>query len=424
MCETRICRQQIIVAIITGGRWIVIAALILCCTSTSFAQATVWEKLGPFKETPSGVQPVVVYDMVINDNGPVVVAGEDVVYRWDEEGAIWTATEVSTANSGVVISTHENEIITGLLRKSTDGGISWQPVYAVGITGRILSMTSVPATGDLFAGVTTYGVFRSIDRGHSWKSLGLERARTEVVIAAPDGSIYAGGGFSGGVFRSENRGNEWYYIGLAAHDVLSLATAPGGSIYAGTKNEGVFGLSEETGQWRDLGLAGLDINDILPDGTERLYAATSQGVYVSIDEGSTWHHLVDEVFGATPTYKLAFGGNEQLYAATARGLLRGTIPVNVSNEREVAPMAVSLAPNYPNPFNPTTTISFELSAPTVIRLAIFDLLGREVHVIAEGLHPAGSYSRRWDATGFPSGAYLYTLEGKSFSHTRKLILMR
>ena len=71
------------------------------------------------------------------------------------------------------------------------------------------------------------------------------------------------------------------------------------------------------------------------------------------------------------------------------------------------PREFALEQNYPNPFNPTTTISFDLRQSSSITLRVYDMLGREVAVLASGDFPAGHFEAMWDATGFSSGVYVY-----------------
>lgn len=84
----------------------------------------------------------------------------------------------------------------------------------------------------------------------------------------------------------------------------------------------------------------------------------------------------------------------------------------------------SLAQNYPNPFNPATTIEFELGRPDRVRLRVFDVLGREIATLAEGPMEAGRHRVRFDASGLPSGVYLYRLETPGATATGSMVLAR
>jgi hypothetical protein len=93
------------------------------------------------------------------------------------------------------------------------------------------------------------------------------------------------------------------------------------------------------------------------------------------------------------------------------------------------PREFRLEQNYPNPFNPSTTIRFSLPRPGHVQLAIFDLLGREVAVLAEGKQSAGSHEVRWEGVDArhapaPSGVYVYRLEALPFHASGKLMLLR
>jgi len=98
---------------------------------------------------------------------------------------------------------------------------------------------------------------------------------------------------------------------------------------------------------------------------------------------------------------------------------------NVADEDPtVLPETTILSPNYPNPFNPSTTISYSLPSSGPVRLAVHDMLGREVAVLVDGMTPAGTHQVRFDASSLTSGLYLYTLETPSDRHTRSMLLIK
>jgi len=85
--------------------------------------------------------------------------------------------------------------------------------------------------------------------------------------------------------------------------------------------------------------------------------------------------------------------------------------------------------NYPNPFNPVTTISYIVGAhhdvPVLVDLSIYNLLGQKVATLVSERQPAGKYEVQWDASGMASGVYLYKLQtDNGFSQSRKLVLLR
>lgn len=91
------------------------------------------------------------------------------------------------------------------------------------------------------------------------------------------------------------------------------------------------------------------------------------------------------------------------------------------------PSGTHLAQNYPNPFNPSTVIGFRVSGAdggTPVRLAVYDVLGREVAVLVDGVMPAGAHQVAFDAGNLSSGIYLYRLETGGRTHTRRMILLK
>ncbi|MEZ4699840.1 MAG: S8 family serine peptidase [Rhodothermales bacterium] len=88
------------------------------------------------------------------------------------------------------------------------------------------------------------------------------------------------------------------------------------------------------------------------------------------------------------------------------------------------PTEFALDQNYPNPFNPTTAIVFGLPEQANTRLAVYDLLGREVAVLVDGSLPAGRHEVQFRADNLPSGAYFYKIEAGSFQQIRQMLLMK
>ena len=93
------------------------------------------------------------------------------------------------------------------------------------------------------------------------------------------------------------------------------------------------------------------------------------------------------------------------------------------------PLAFSLKQCYPNPFNPKTTIEFDLPNPARVSLKVYDLLGKEVAVLAENRdYEAGTYTLQFDASAYASGVYFYRLAASSRENTYqkvlKMILLR
>jgi len=121
--------------------------------------------------------------------------------------------------------------------------------------------------------------------------------------------------------------------------------------------------------------------------------------------------------------------------ATGKSMIEILTTVGTESQIEVLPASVHLAQNFPNPFNPTTAISYHLPANSLVRLEVFDVLGRKVASLVEEQKPAGSYVVQWDASSVSSGVYFCRfraqqaqagVSGTSIecSDTKKMLLVR
>ena len=88
------------------------------------------------------------------------------------------------------------------------------------------------------------------------------------------------------------------------------------------------------------------------------------------------------------------------------------------------PSSFALEGNYPNPFNPTTTIPFAVPEAADVTLAVYDLLGRRVAVLVEGEMAAGRHEAVFEASHLSSGVYLVRLQSEGFSQVRRMTLVK
>ncbi len=101
------------------------------------------------------------------------------------------------------------------------------------------------------------------------------------------------------------------------------------------------------------------------------------------------------------------------------------VPISTATEPgDDLPTAVELEPNYPNPFNPQTTLTFSLDRPSRARLTVHDLLGRLVATLVDEPRAAGRHEVRFDASGLASGVYVYRLETERGNLARTMALVR
>lgn len=103
---------------------------------------------------------------------------------------------------------------------------------------------------------------------------------------------------------------------------------------------------------------------------------------------------------------------------------RSVTAINNDGTSKHTPAQVSLAQNYPNPFNPKTTVTYQLPAAGVVRLVVYDLLGREVAVLVSEKQESGRHTVTWDASGMTSGVYFIRMQVGGYMETKKVVLAK
>jgi hypothetical protein len=100
---------------------------------------------------------------------------------------------------------------------------------------------------------------------------------------------------------------------------------------------------------------------------------------------------------------------------------------SVENSQQEIIAGFQLFDNYPNPFNPSTKIKFnvpEVGTQHAVSLRVYDILGREVATLVNEEKPAGTYEVNFNASGLSSGLYIYTLSSGNFFQSKKMLLLK
>jgi hypothetical protein len=123
------------------------------------------------------------------------------------------------------------------------------------------------------------------------------------------------------------------------------------------------------------------------------------------------------------------GDIEEIHESNNKGfsvLGKTQLPPDEILERLNAPLPTeyALAQNYPNPFNPSTMINYQMPMQSYVTLKVFDIIGREVATLVNGIEEPGYKSVRFDAPSLSSGVYYYRLQAGNYIETKKLLLLR
>ena len=101
-----------------------------------------------------------------------------------------------------------------------------------------------------------------------------------------------------------------------------------------------------------------------------------------------------------------------------------TANVGIQNISSEIPLQYSLFQNYPNPFNPSTTIKFGIPKSSLVRITVYDILGKEVKKLVNQNLQAGTYQTIWNGDGVSGGVYFYRIQSNDFVQTKRMVLIK
>ncbi len=175
---------------------------------------------------------------------------------------------------------------------------------------------------------------------------------------------------------------------------------------------------------------GINARSLLVDPTNDndIYIGSDFGVYVSFNGGTNWHNYSENLPSVSYVNDLKYDpySNKIVAATYGRGVFiadRATFTTDITSTVD-KPAKFKLYRNYPNPFNPTTEIKYDIAKTGVVRLAIYNILGQKVRVLVNGLQSAGEHRVQFNASMLSSGVYIYRLEEIGHVQTRKMILLK
>lgn len=134
----------------------------------------------------------------------------------------------------------------------------------------------------------------------------------------------------------------------------------------------------------------------------------------------TGFYNIDALFQADITVQegVAYIAADNLY------IIQNNLITNIEDTDDFKPHNFVLEQNYPNPFNPVTTIQFSLKKDSHVQLEVYNTIGQKVATLVNEFYHAGLYKVNFDGSHLPSGIYIYKIQTKSFSESRKMMLMR
>ena len=416
----------------------------------------------------------------VNETTGWVLGGLGHIYKTTDGGTTWVTQETWQGGGWGLHALSENKVLYGRwltgqsnsshMRMTTDGGSTWQTVDSLGLGSvfyddfEFIEPQTGFVAGSIDSGDGSKAIVRkTTDGGSTWTTIWTENIRYGLegisFVDALNGWVCA---YLDKVLRTTDGGSTWT-------EVTSFAPPSGGStrdIQFTTSDSGwaVGGIAGNltVSRTTDGGLSWSYFTSFNGSSLREITMLNSQlGWFVgsvnsepyvarTTNGGETWETQAtipptnfgfESISVVNDTTGWLVGAFGQLYKTTNGGI------VSVEEgPREGIPSSFILEQNYPNPFNPSTVIKYGVPHEAHVSLKLYDVLGREVMTLVDGLVRAGFHEVSLDASGLSSGVYYYRLQarlsspsvgeqaadpssrsarsGRNFIETKKLVLLR
>ena len=303
---------------------------------------------------------------------------------------------------------------------SSNGGTDWSETGFSQFNTGAMSIT-LAESNEIYSGTWSDGVYKTNIENFDWTKV-LEIPDNQIIwsVLSKDSCILVGGY---GIYYSHDLGINWARVDSFDNEIYSLAVTNAGSFIAGSN--GKLYKSEDQGEsWRLVFNETSDyFKDIIINDSTIYAASRGQGVYISIDDGENWQESSAGLL-SEDVISLCADNKNTIYTGTFRYGVFSTDEVSTVDYTPSPIPQNYLLNNYPNPFNPTTRISFTISKSSNITLTVYDALGSKVSTLIDEFMEAGNYSVGFDASDLASGIYFYRLTSDTYFDTKKMVLLR
>lgn len=374
----------------------------------------------------SGMSSMTISGLVDNGAGEFLLTAGHQIYGSSDEGATWTSRYRARWWAVILARDAQGSLLasdSGGIIRSVDHGRSWKRL-GLDVMPYFVSSIAVKDTGTYFAGTSDARVFRSTDAGRTWVRVLYDQRDwfIDAMIADDSGHIFCG--TLGSVFKSTDDGKSWTERNDGTiNGSVNTFFIHGGQLYVGTNN-GLFRSPDGGRSWRALNstLNSLNVLNMAMDVNGLMYLCASNGIYRSEDEGETWQ-WISEGIPFMFYRQVGISSDGYAYMGTQdHGVWRTLFPARPG--QTVAYAEFMLHPNYPNPFNARTIITYTVGIESEVEITVYYCLGREVKRLFSGVQTIGDHQVTFDGNGLSSGVYLCLLRAGPNRALRKLVLLR
>lgn len=362
-------------------------------------------------------------------NRATIVGSKGTILTTQDGGKTWVPRPTGIGDEALLGLSFSDEMTgivagaNGTILRTTNAGETWFGQAS----GTNLSLHGVSATDQNTATVVGQSgtILRTSDGGNTWvpQTSGVSVYLNSVFFV--DGNVGTAVGGLGTVLRTTDGGGTWSVQTIPGQPLSLWSVFFANRDTGWTVGNGIFKTTDGGNTWIQnlnvTGLLGITFTSELNG------FAIGRNILCTTDGGANWssvsisvEHFLHSISFVDQNNGLVVGTGG-LIMKTTNG---GTVGVEDLNELGFSRNIFLLGPNYPNPFNPETTISFSIPNSAHVVLKVFDVLGREVVSLVDGFEQAGAHSVRFDGSQLTSGVYFYRLVADQFTATKKLLLLR
>jgi Secretion system C-terminal sorting domain len=320
--------------------------------------------------------------------------------------------------------------------KSTDDGAVWF-VDTAGLSSTFGTLFYIDEYGTQYSvgslsGVPGYVFKKPLNAGWQLDTAGLFANSISFgssIVSDRKGYLYLSGSYNGrNYLRRPINGNTWgpdisgIPPGNLNNYFTKMTVHKDGTIFA---TDGINLMERVNNSWTTLPFPGNGISAFAVDTSGTIYLAltstSNSFIYSSSDKGQTWSHVSG--FDNVPVNSLRSFGGITYVLTDGLGIWAIERTTGVNDQVNVA-ASFQLYQNYPNPFNPSTTIKYSINEKGYVKLAVYDLMGREISSLVNEVKTPGQYSVRFNGDKFSSGVYFYRLTVNNNSLVKKLLFLK
>lgn len=360
-----------------------------------------------------------------SDNSGFITASGS-LYSTTNSGFNWNSESVGNCNTVTINGSRGCAVgQAGRIGISSNGGVSWTS-ETIG-TNNYYGVSFIDASVGITVG-SVGSVLRTTNGGVNWLVRTSGTAQALRGIAMISSQIAIAVGDAGTIIKTTNGGDDWVDLTSGTTSNLKAVKFVDANNGFAVGISGILLRTTNAGSTWSPMVSGVttDLNSINFINTSGAIVGNSGTIILSSNSGTTWTVQTsitnNNLFGVTmPTANTWFiaGDSATVLRTTTAGNVVG---INYSNL--LTPEKYSLGQNYPNPFNPTTKIRFDIKQSGLVKLTIYDMLGREVKSLVNENLNVGSYEADFDGSRLTSGVYFYKIDVGNYTEVKKMTLVK